>query len=237
MTRTAIISGGTRGLGRAITLELARRGYEVLALYRSDEAAAASLRGELAAEGLRGRCLAQDVTADPAALERELDGGLLTLGGRLTLVHNASAPFTPAPLHLVRWSEIEAQLAVAVRGGLSLAQLVLPRMVRARAGTIVNVLSAAVAAPLPPRGFSAYVVAKEALRGLTRALAAEYRARGVRVFSVSPGYMETPMTAAWDDRLRALVAAASPPVSPAEVARLVADRAEEAPGEGEDYAL
>jgi 3-oxoacyl-[acyl-carrier protein] reductase len=231
--KRALVAGGTKGLGREISLALARRGHEVVALYHSDEAAAAAVEASLAAASTRGRCRRHDVRADADSLADELDGA-----PGLTLVYSAGAPFSPTPFHLLDWKDVAEQLAVGVEGAFRLSQLVLPRMVRHKGGTIAIVLSTVVSpSGLPPRGFGAYATAKFALLGLTRVLAAEYHSRGVRVFSVSPSFMETPLTAAWDERVRALVASAAPPRNPAEIASLIVEKIDDAAGSGEDYSF
>jgi NAD(P)-dependent dehydrogenase (short-subunit alcohol dehydrogenase family) len=229
----ALVAGGTKGLGGELSLALAGRGHEVVALYHSDDHAAASLQASLATATPPGRCRRHDLRADAAPLADELDGA-----SRLTLVYNAGAPFSPTPFHLLRWEDVAAQLSVGVEGAFRLSQLVLPRMVRLKGGTIVFVLTTAVSmTALPPRGFGAYATAKFALLGLARAVAAEYHARGVRVLSVSPGFMETPLTAGWDARIRALVASADKPRDPARVAAEIVAKIDSAPGNGEDYPL
>ena len=109
-------------------------------------------------------------------------------------------------------------------------------MVRARSGTIVNVLTAAVNG-LPPKGFAAYATAKHALRGLTLALAAEYGSLGIRVFSVSPRFMLTALTAAWDERLIESIRSGSPGSHASDAAQRVCELVADAstPGSGEDY--
>jgi NAD(P)-dependent dehydrogenase (short-subunit alcohol dehydrogenase family) len=91
-----------------------------------------------------------------------------------------------------------------------------------------------------PKGFAAYLTAKHALRGLTLALAAEYAERGVRVFSVSPGFMDTPLTKRWDSRLREIIRANSLHVSdPIQAAKRLVELVDNktAVGQGEDYPI
>ena len=229
--RTAIVSGGTKGLGRACSLALGRRGYRVLALYAHDEPAAAELTADFRRSGIDGQCLKLDITRDDFELPP------LEVGP-LVLVNNACAPFEPKPFHAVAWSEIESQWQVAAKGSFLLTNAVLRRMVRERQGTIVNILSSALAGP--EKGFSSYVITKSALAGMTRSLAAEYRGKGLRIFSLSPGFMLTSLTRAWDARLRDTI---SPPgtraLSPDAVAEFLLEKVEnpDTPGNGEDYVV
>jgi len=197
----AVVTGGTRGLGRAISLAFGAAGCEVLALYERDTHAAQLLEAELAAAGIAGRAMRHDVTQDefPA----------VPAGKRLVLINNAAAHFEPQPLHLIEWHELVRNLLVALKGSFVASRALLRPMLRQGGGTIVNVLSSSVYST--PKGFGAYVPAKLAVHGLTRSLAAEYAERGLRVFSVSPGFMDTRLTREWSPQLRAAMLAASQP--------------------------
>ena len=103
--------------------------------------------------------------------------------------------------------------------------------------SIVNVLTAAIEGA-PPKGFAAYLTAKYALQGFTLALAAEYAARGIKIFSVSPGYMETPLTEQWDSRLREAIRVNSGRISiPTEAAARIVELVQDGAvlGRGENY--
>jgi 3-oxoacyl-[acyl-carrier protein] reductase len=228
MREGVVVTGGTKGLGRAVSLAFAHAGYEVLALYRTDDVAAEALALELAARGHCGRCIRHDVSAGAPTLAEPAHWDAITV------VNGAWPAFEPQPFHLTGWAEVERAIQVGVGGAYHIIQSLLPPMVRAKRGTIVNILTTAIHEPLSS-GFAGYVVAKQALRGLTMALAAEYGGRGVRSFSVSPPYMETPLTAAWNERLKALLGAQHAEVD--EVARaIVALALDSASGHyGEDY--
>lgn len=228
MPEGAIVSGGTKGLGRAISLALGRGGLHVVALYGHDEAAADALSAKFEAEGLQGRCVRHDVSTGPPALQ-EPEGW-----ETITIVNNAWPPFEPRPFHLGRWAEVERAVQVGVGGAYHIVQAYLPRMVRAGRGTVVNVLTSAIHPPIP-KGFGGYILSKHALRGLTVALSAEYGRRGVRVFSVSPPYMETPLTAAWSDDLRRLLDPTRAEVDDVATAIVARVRDPAAGRNGEDY--
>jgi 3-oxoacyl-[acyl-carrier protein] reductase len=236
--RVVIISGATKGLGRALALDFARNGYQIVGLYHSDHEAATEVRTQFLAEQLNGVFIQQDITnEDFAAVHPFLD---LPEAAELTLINNACANFLPQPLHLLKWSDFQSSFDVAVRGTWNCTQLVLRPMLKARRGTIVNVLSDTVNGS-PPKGFAAYVTAKYALQGLTRALASEYSSRGLRVFSVSPGYMETALTSAWDERLQTAVrdSRKDGAQNPGTVAQAIRHLIEtpETSGNGEDYRI
>jgi len=234
MKRTVIVTGGTKGLGRETALAFGRAGYSVLALYASDEAAAQELLGVMAAENISGLALRHDVRSDDTAIWNHPE---IQAAESLTLVNNACATFSPTPMHQLSWQDFEQNFLVAVKGARNCSQSLLRHMIKNGQSSIVNILTSAVEG-LPPKGFAAYLTAKYALQGFTLALAAEYAARGVKIFSVSPGYMETPLTRQWDSRLREAIRANSgritiPAAAAARIVDLVKDSA--VLGRGENY--
>jgi NAD(P)-dependent dehydrogenase (short-subunit alcohol dehydrogenase family) len=186
--RVALVTGGGRGIGRAIALRLAREGFPV-ALAQRTAAQAEATAAAIQASGGRAMALALDVT-DPEAVARAVERVTEALGPVGVLVNNAgiaeSAPFLKTDLAL--W---ERHLRVNATGPFLLTRQVLPGMLEAGWGRIVNVASLAglVGAPY----VSAYTAAKHALVGLTRALAAELAGKPVTVNAVCPGYVATDM--------------------------------------------
>ena len=178
----AFVTGGGRGIGRAIAAALARAGAAVTVIGRSE----APLRAAVAAGAAAG-CAVADVT-DAAALKRQVSAAEAARGPIAILVNNAgwvaSGPFSKADASVFR-----SMWDVHVMGAVHATQAVLPGMIAAGFGRIVNVASIA-----GLKGYayvSAYCAAKHALVGLTRALAAETAASGVTVNAVCPGYTDT----------------------------------------------
>jgi 3-oxoacyl-[acyl-carrier protein] reductase len=230
---TVIITGATKGLGRATALVFARAGQQVIGLYARDDVAAELLREELKPFGGGSLVVKHDVGAENGALWNREE---IQQARRLVLINNAWAHFTPRPFHLLPWDDVDSGFNVGVRGSWLCSRALLRPMVRAGQGTIVNVLTTALRG-LPPKGFAAYAIAKHALRGLTLALAAEYSAKGIRVFSVSPGFMSTALTAGWDARLVEAIRGSGPTsdsgVAAQRIWKLV--EGQTAQGEGEDH--
>jgi NAD(P)-dependent dehydrogenase (short-subunit alcohol dehydrogenase family) len=236
MKRVVVITGGTKGLGLEFTLAFGRAGYFVVSLYSSDDKAAEELKSRLTAENIEGVVCRHDVTIENPVI---FDRAEIRDAECLTLIHNACAPFVPVPMHQLSWRDFEFNISVAVKGGLLCVQALIRRMLKKGNSTIVNVLTSAIEGAVP-KGFGAYVTAKHALKGFTLALAAEYASRGVRVFSVSPGFMETPLTAQWDSRLRESIQSAATRITdPVEAARQLLGLVEQPDilGNGEDYPL
>ena len=230
--RLAVITGGTRGLGRALSLAAARAGMDVLAVYRSNESAAQALLQE--GVGLPGRI--QCVRHDLAGPDFPAPPGT----GSLVFIHAAAAPFRPSSLHLLANEDFQEQWRTAVLGLVNGLRALLRPMVRAGGGTVVIVLTSALD-EAPPKGFAAYSAAKAALRELARSLGAEYSAQGVRTLCDSPGFMETGFTAAWGERFCDAVrtnqagGALEPEAVAARIWQLINDPS--LPAQGENYPL
>jgi 3-oxoacyl-[acyl-carrier protein] reductase len=236
MNQTVIITGGTKGLGRETSLAFGRAGWTVLALYSSDETAAKELLDEMTCAKHSGSVLQHDVRSEAAAIWNRPE---IQQAGRLVLVNNACAAFAPVPMHQLEWSDFENNFLVAVKGARICSQALIRQMIKQGNGAIVNVLTSALEGP-PPKGFAAYLTAKYALKGFTLALAAEYAARRIKIFSVSPGFMETTLTQNWNPMLRDAIRAntgrlTDPVTAAAAIVSLVSDPG--TLGEGEDYPL
>jgi 3-oxoacyl-[acyl-carrier protein] reductase len=235
MARTAIVTGGTKGLGREIALAFGQSGYSVLVLYSSDETAAERLRALFGELKIQGSVIRHDVTVEESMIWSRPE---IENAESLTFIHNACTAFSPKPIHQLHWRDLEDNLRVAVRGGWLCVQGLIRPMLKKGSGVIVSVLTSAVEGQTP-KGFAAYVTAKHALKGLTLALAAEFAERGVRVFSVSPGFMDTSLTERWDPRLREIIRAQSRITDPAQAAKRLVELVndETATGQGEDYTI
>ncbi len=199
----AVVTGGSRGIGRAIVLRLARAGAEVLFTYASNDAAARQVEE---AAGGRARGFRFDV-ADPQAVA-EFFAGPVKEAGRLDwLVNNAG--ITRDRL-LVRMSDEDWDRVVAVnlKGAFLCTRAAAKLMMKQRSGAVVNVSS--VVAEMGNVGQANYVASKAGLLGLTRACAKELAPRGVRVNAVAPGFIETEMTAALSADVRERMLAAIP---------------------------
>lgn len=235
MKRTVIITGGTKGLGRETALAFGRAGYFVIALYSANEAAAESLELAMKAAQSTGCAIKHDIGSES---QQAWSHPEIQNSESLTLIHNASAAFEPTPLHRLSWPDFERHFHVAIKGGWQCAQSVIRLMLKKKRCAIVTILTTAIDG-LPPKGFGAYVTGKHALRGLTLALAAEYAVRGVRVFSASPGFMNTALTEKWEPRLREIIQAGSVNTNPQQAAQRLVELVEsaEVEGKGENYPL
>lgn len=179
-----IVSGGTRGLGRVISRTLMDAGATVIALYRSDSAAAEHLAEEArnASGTLHNVCC--DV-ADSRAVE-DLFGFIRDdVGGVDSFVHAASPPLEDLPFEELTWDSVQSFLEVSVKGCLEIVKGCAPYFRSAGVGRVVLLGSEAVQAPR--RHWTHYVVAKSSYIGLVRALAVELAESNTTVNMISPG--------------------------------------------------
>jgi len=194
--RTALVTGSTRGIGRAIALRLARDGCAVVVNHASDLGAGAVL-DELRAAGARAHAVRADVS-DPgecARLVREAE----SLAGPLDILVNNVGPFLERPLADTSDAEWRLMIDGNLGSAFACARAALPSMRERRNGCIVNVgaLNAEVS-PGMTHEAPAYFVAKSALMMLTRTMARTEGPHGIRVNAVGPGFIETEAYADWD---------------------------------------
>lgn len=184
--QTVLITGATRGIGRATALHLAQRGHRVVATGR-DLGLLASLEQEAKARGLPIAVSAMDVT-DAAACETVVARTVADHARLDALVNNAGYGLW-GPLEDLTPEEMRAQFETNVFAVVRLSQLVLPQMRRQGFGTIVNVGSVAGQIGSPAGG--AYAASKFALRGLSQVMRMEVAQFGVRVVLIEPGLFRT----------------------------------------------
>lgn len=184
--KAVLVSGGGTGIGRAIALAFAREGARVAVSGRRKE----PLLALVAELGKQAIAVQGDVTA-PADRKRVIAEAVRALGGLDVLVNNAGV-YASKPLSETTDEELDQLFQVNVVGLLGLTREALPHLQRSK-GNVVNV-SSVVATGVAP-GTAAYSATKAAVDQLTRVLAAELGATGVRVNAVSPGLTETDMAA------------------------------------------
>ena len=189
-TGVALVTGGSRGIGRATVLELARRGYTVVINFRDQESRAAEAAREVESLGGRALLLRADVT-DAAQVARLFDEAERQLGPVEVLVCSAGVT-RDTLLGASTPEDLEAVRAVNLDGVVNCCREAAKRMIGRRRGSIVALSS--VAGQRPGRGQTLYAATKGAVESFVRALAVELAPRNIRVNAVAPGVIETGMT-------------------------------------------
>jgi 3-oxoacyl-[acyl-carrier protein] reductase len=221
--RVAVVTGAGRGLGAAIAEELCARGAAVVVADCEAEPAAATAR-RLAADGRRAAAHVADVT-DPTQVAALFDE-TMTAHGRLDVLVNNAGVGAVAPSEDLTHEQWSRTLAVNLTGTFLCAQAAARHMLPAGRGVIVNIASLFGATGMPMR--AAYAASKHGVVGLTKVLATEWAARGLRVVAIDPAYVRTSLDDA-DQRAGGYTSAdieRRTPMGryaePAEVARVVA---------------
>lgn len=188
--KKAIVTGASRGIGRAIAVEYARQGADVALLARNEE-----LLTEVAAEiqGLgRTAVVAVADVLDPAAVHAAAQAAINGLGGLDIVVNNAGGNSFSSPVVGMRFSGWEKTQKLNVDSTVHMLQAVGPTLLEQKSGSVINVASVAGMRGAPM--MSHYGAAKAAIMSLTRSVAVEWAWAGVRVNTLLPGWIETDLT-------------------------------------------
>jgi 3-oxoacyl-[acyl-carrier protein] reductase len=190
--KVAVVTGGSRGIGRAIVLALAGAGYQIAFSYVRDEVAAMTLRDEVQASGIDCLALQCDVSSGDSikAFFERVDQHFQ----RIDLLVNNAGITRDGLLATMSARDLVEVIQTNLIGTMLCCQQVVPGMLRQRKGCIVNISS--VAAQKPGKGQSNYAAAKGGVESLTRALAVELAPRNIRVNAVAPGIVKTEMSTA-----------------------------------------
>lgn len=195
MTDVALVTGASRGIGRAIALKLATDGFAVAVNYASSTERAEAVVAEIAAVGGRAIAIQADVS-DPEAVTRMFGTVADELGPVAVLVNNAGITDDGLVLRMDpdQWDRV---MNTNLKSVFLCTKTALRAMVRARAGRIINISSISGIAGNP--GQSNYAASKAGVIGFTKSVAKEVGSRGITVNAVAPGFIETDMTEALGD--------------------------------------
>ncbi|CCD36364.1 3-oxoacyl-[acyl-carrier protein] reductase [Candidatus Paraburkholderia kirkii UZHbot1] len=203
--QVAIVTGASRGIGRAIALELAKQGATVIGTATS-ESGAAGITEVLQQAGGKGRGAVLNVN-DAAAADAFIDATVKEFGGLNVLVNNAGITKDQLAMRM-KDDEFDAVIDTNLRAVFRLSRAVLRPMMKARGGRIINITSVVGSSGNP--GQANYAAAKAGVAGMTRALAREIGSRGITVNCIAPGFIDTDMTKVLPEEQRTALTAQIP---------------------------
>jgi 3-oxoacyl-[acyl-carrier protein] reductase len=196
--RVAVVTGGGRGIGRAVAVRLANEGANVAISYRSNDAAAEEVAEEVRAAGAQCEIFKGDV-ASPEDVDALFKSAGEALGPVEILVNNAGLTRDNLMMRM-KESEFDEVLRTNLRGTYLCTRAALRPMIRARWGRIVNVSS--VVGLVGNAGQANYAASKAGIIGFTKSVAREVAQRGITANVVAPGYVETELTSSLSDEVK-----------------------------------
>lgn len=204
--KTAVVTGGSRGLGRAVCLELAKGGANVVLCYAGNEAAAKETTA--ACEALGAKALAVQCNVAKADEVKALMDAAVKEFGRIDILVNNAGITRDGLLMMMKEEDFDAVIAANLKGTFLCMKAVSRIMMKQRYGRIVNLSS--VVGLRGNAGQVNYAASKAGVVGMTKSLAKELASRGVTVNAVAPGFIETDMTAAMTDAAKTATLASIP---------------------------
>jgi 3-oxoacyl-[acyl-carrier protein] reductase len=204
--KVALVTGGSRGIGRAAAEALAKQGAHVVINYVSNEGAARETAQAIELAGGKAELLQFDVASGEAA-EKAITEVAKRLGRLDILVASAGVAIDGLLLRL-KDDDFDRILAINVKGAVACARAAIRTMMRAKTGRIVFLSS--VVGEMGNAGQTAYAASKAALLGVTKSLAREYASRGITVNAVTPGFVDTDMTSGLTDEQKSAMLTAVP---------------------------
>lgn len=196
--KNAIVTGASRGIGRAIAIKLAELGANVVLNYRSSEASVKEVADAIKEKGVKAIVVQGDVSKFEDA-KKIIDTTIEKLGSLDILVNNAGIT-KDTLLMRMKEEDFDKVIDVNLKGVFNCTRHAIPKMMKQRSGKIINISS--ISGLLGNAGQVNYAAAKSGVLGLTKSLAREVASRGITVNAVAPGFIESDMTNVLSDKIK-----------------------------------
>jgi len=195
--KIAVVTGGSRGIGKAIALKLASQGAQVVVNYTSNSSAADEVVKEIEALGSKGIAVKANVSIaeDIENLIKETESQL----GKIDILVNNAGITRDGLLIRMKEEDFDQVIDVNLKGVFLATKLIGKKMLKKRAGSIVNITS--VVGLMGNAGQANYAASKAGVIGFTKSVAREFASRGITVNAVAPGFIESDMTAKLDEKV------------------------------------
>ena len=189
--KVAVITGGSRGIGKATAQKLASLGADIAVVYRSEDAAAAELCSELQQQGVKAEPFKRDVSVYDDA--KETVDRIMEMFGHIDILVNCAGITKDRLIAMMKEDGFDAVINVNLKGTFNMIKHCTPVFMKQRSGKIINLAS--VSGIIGNAGQANYSASKAGIIGLTKSVAKELAGRGVCCNAVAPGFVETEMTA------------------------------------------
>ena len=206
--KTALVIGGSGGIGRAVCVQLAKDGFDVAVHYNTNEKTALLVKKEIEKIGRKAIVVKADITNNAETGELA-DNVLRKFGSVAVMVNCTTVKLSNVSISDLEWEDINRHLELSIKGSYNLVKSLLPGMEKLKNGKIINI-STQYIENTPPVQLLPYITAKSALYGFSKALAVELAPLGITVNMVSPGMTETELISFVPEKIRLLTMAKTP---------------------------
>lgn len=205
--KTALVIGGTGGIGRAACLQLAKDGFDIAIHYHSNRILAEEIKNEVNKIGVKGIIVSSDIT-----ISSEVEVMVKTIMRQfnsITVVANCSTSSLPnIKFNDLNWKNIQDQVDINIKGNFNIFKFIVPIMEQSKYGKFINISTLYIESPKTE--LLHYIVAKSALLGFTKSLAFELAPKGIRINLVSPGMTDTDLISNIPEKVKLVTAAQTP---------------------------
>jgi 3-oxoacyl-[acyl-carrier protein] reductase len=205
--KTALVIGGTGGIGKATCIQLAKDGFNVIVHYNKNKTLAEEIKAEIEKYKQKALIVNADILND-ADIKEMISKGIRAFD-KIDVLANCAATVIPnIKFQDLVWTDFLQQMEVNIKSTFTIVQAIVPEMIKNGYGKIINIGS--VSAEKPNADWAHYIVAKSALIGLTKSLAFELAPKGIRINMVTPSLVNTELTADIPEKIKLLSAAQTP---------------------------